>query len=690
MKNLKSRVSLLKEKFKKSFLGEMISNVKDKCIWALADTPKIDNPPIEKEEIDIDNLKIQHEWLNSTVEHLRNVIENLKTKESLSNIESEKDAITKEFVDILRQMNQVTEKASKIEWKLKTFQTLNKESESEFILATWWEEMVMDSEINTEWKSKEKNDLNLSGEFENNNPVSEKYQHWWSIFKTLMEAGEKRENITKKEINWNPISEDISKDKTRKSIFGWLAEFWFKTTETKNKISSYILKKATDLSKWNTSIRSYFSKYSEIHKKEQTELQKNKKNVEKDSKIKLSWISQWFLNIFKYWRIIYDAIDTVSFKTINPFRNITAASMFIWKSLEVAKETRLDNDEVKQKTRLDEENASIEGWRLYQEIVKKNGWKLNWDALEIAYKRRLCEDLKIRFEKNDLKNAWFFKGFLERDTKKYIESLERKINKIREDRQLSLTQKQEKIDFLLKKNDKLLLDLDRMISSDWQVDGIAYWTRLVEKVSKWIANALVIDSVWRLTISANEHFNFFKVDNSILSKESLFVNNPETSGNISSEKRDPFLFISEQNKKTNDEIISIESLNKINNDSEYSENLNIYELNNSLLNDEYRYWYSVDKYIYLNNLKPKFRDVKIMKPSLVKIEKGDSVWRVLHKILWSTDKSKLNNAIWTVVKTIEKNPWKYWLNVSDINVVTIENLENVDWWKAIKKSFSRY
>ena len=44
MKNLKSRVSLLKEKFKKSFLGEMISNVKDKCIWALADTPKIDNP----------------------------------------------------------------------------------------------------------------------------------------------------------------------------------------------------------------------------------------------------------------------------------------------------------------------------------------------------------------------------------------------------------------------------------------------------------------------------------------------------------------------------------------------------------------------------------------------------------------------------------------------------------------------
>ncbi|EKE27611.1 MAG: hypothetical protein ACD_3C00188G0027 [uncultured bacterium (gcode 4)] len=460
----------------------------------------------------------------------------------------------------------------------------------------------------------------------------------------------------------------------KKSFSDGLSEIGFKTSELKNKVMWSLFSMVKDISKKDWMIGSFFWKWSELHIEEKERLKAAKEKAQKSASEKFTWIWHWAMNMMKFWRIAYDAIDTVSFWTINPFRNITAISMFAWRCIQVAKETRLDNAEVKENTRIEESRAHDEAWRIYKTALKQKWeWALTKKDLEKAYMQNLHKDIKSRLDNADFMESWFLQKLLQEDARQYIDWIRRKMSIIQSDQRLSQNQRQEKMRLLMIKNDELLRDLDRMVSTHWTIDALSYWWRVLEKTSKWVASLLVIDSVWRLASTAWDHFSLFKWFYDSLGidfkkfgfAESIIIDEASESKSKDtvigkepvSEQYENYMKGSDFKQPLTDQLLEVVETKKID-----------LSLNANLIKD--------------------MTGIRIPENLQVNIREGDSIWRTLKRVLPKNEMDVSNDSVNKIIQAISKNPEKFDLHVDNINVVSIDDLKKMNWVKVLNERLS--
>jgi hypothetical protein len=292
----------------------------------------------------------------------------------------------------------------------------------------------------------------------------------------------------------------------------------------------------------------------------------------------------------------------------------------------------------------DANRAFAEAMELYGTATKDAAGTVTKADLDAAYSRTVLGDLKKRFGRMKLYHSGLFANLLGKDTHRYWEKLRKEIAEIEERTKGDPSQRRAQIAELSRRNAELLRDMDRMVGHDGSVDAVAYWIRFAEKFSKGVANALMIDTAFQLSSAVFGHV----ADGSKAVWEWIgrkMENGGGTSGAtaVSAAPLPPAhaVAVSESTAEKVAEIVP-----------------------------------------------------KVPKSSEVEIRKGDSVWRVMKRILAERSGGKgMNAVIASAVAQMREHPSDYGLSVKNIDRVTVEDLRGIQWEKAVadglKKSASK-
>lgn len=191
-------------------------------------------------------------------------------------------------------------------------------------------------------------------------------------------------------------------------------------------------------------------------------------------------------NIFKYGRIIS---DFTTHSVASPLRYVMMVGAIGARTADAAKEARLSNEEVIEKTRItDTDKAYDEAWEIYQNAIKVGEGKVaSAEELKKAYLSSLPRDLADRMEREPGVATSIIQRIIKSDLKGVVYELERKIIKIRENEKLKPEERERKIEMLLRKEERNLLDYDRILTQYGTVDELA----MTARYAKAAGNALV-------------------------------------------------------------------------------------------------------------------------------------------------------------------------------------------------------
>jgi hypothetical protein len=240
-------------------------------------------------------------------------------------------------------------------------------------------------------------------------------------------------------------------------------------------------------------LNEYAEKFSEDAEKAKAEAETQGKGFWK----KITGVGKGTGNLFRYGRA---AADVFISSAVNPFRYVTMTAMVASTSAEVAKRTRLKNETVREKSRVqDEATAADEAWSLYQEAEAEQGkGGVDSKTLTNKFKEKLPKDLLARLEKAEQPGLSLLSKVLAKDLIWAVDRLEGKLEQISQDENLSAAEKSRKKKSIISRNEQFLDDLNRMVGDQGIVDTLAYTARLTEKGAKATANLLMIDSLVRL------------------------------------------------------------------------------------------------------------------------------------------------------------------------------------------------
>jgi hypothetical protein len=217
---------------------------------------------------------------------------------------------------------------------------------------------------------------------------------------------------------------------------------------------------------------------------------------------KLSNIGYLTKNILRPIRLVADVMG------ISPGgaqRIVMAGSMASARITGAMKEARLANEEILEKSRIDDiDKATEEAWKIYERAKKKAGNNGSISALELktAYLHEIPKDLQER-----LKNTTVANGMVQKVLRKHLDfdinRLNKDIEKIEKSGKLSPEKIEAKKEQLLRRWEKKLTDYDRVLTQTGTVDGFAMAARYAEATSKNIVRMvtvqtlyLTLDKVW--------------------------------------------------------------------------------------------------------------------------------------------------------------------------------------------------
>lgn len=208
-----------------------------------------------------------------------------------------------------------------------------------------------------------------------------------------------------------------------------------------------------------------------------------------------------FGNVLRYGRIVSDLVGWTAGTSM---RYVMMSAMAVTRASEAAKETHLTNEEVIEKTRINDANlAAEEAWKIYESAQKKEGGTdVSADALKKAYLLEMPADLKKRLENTEIADG-FFQLFIRRKLEHDIYNLNEKLDEIENDTKLSGEEKENKKNNLIKKQERKLVDYDRMLTQTGTVDGLAMAGRFAQTTGKVVVAAATIETLY---ISAEKLF----------------------------------------------------------------------------------------------------------------------------------------------------------------------------------------
>lgn len=217
------------------------------------------------------------------------------------------------------------------------------------------------------------------------------------------------------------------------------------------------------------------------------------------------------------------ATDIIGWTAAAPLRYWMMGTMFASRGADAAKEARLMNQKVIEKTRVESKSdAWDEAWRVYEKAKtqsNKTGKELSAKELAQVYEKEIPESVSERLANAEPGTA---SGIIQRMAQGYVVSkmrdVDAAIEKINTNETLSPDDKQARINRIYKKYSQELNDLDRLVASTGEVDLLAASAIATGKVAKAAVYAMTVESLFTLldkipfTHSILSHVNPFSPD----------------------------------------------------------------------------------------------------------------------------------------------------------------------------------
>ena len=232
----------------------------------------------------------------------------------------------------------------------------------------------------------------------------------------------------------------------------------------------------------------------------------------KEGKMKqLSNVGYLAGNVLKYGRTVADA---VGYTFASPLRYVMMGGMMFSRGSEAAKEARLKNEKVIEKTRIkDIDQMADEAWKIYENAQKKAGeGEVKKEDLDKAYNENIPKDLMERLKKDPEPGvaSGIIERIIKKDVGRSIKNIDKKLEKIEADKKLSAQEKEIEKEKIIKKYSEHLNSLDRMVSQYGTVDNLAMAAKYMETGSKALVKVMMVEtlvlSIDKLFSSASEIF----------------------------------------------------------------------------------------------------------------------------------------------------------------------------------------
>ncbi|CAN5126468.1 hypothetical protein BH11PAT3_BH11PAT3_0320 [soil metagenome] len=311
------------------------------------------------------------------------------------------------------------------------------------------------------------------------------------IFEYLPESETREVNEVKKEFEAMPEEE-------KEAIKIGLGNIGFAVDEKKNNFFAGVFNQASKIgnekgtvARFAGALRDSFVRDAEsAHSKSVDVTKGNKKNVGNTLSL--------FGNVLKYGRIVSD----VTGKSLaSPLRYVMMAGASVARVADAGKEARLQNEEVIEKTRIaDVEKAEEEAWAIFEQSKKGNEDKpVNAKDLQKVYMDRMPADLLERLGRDSVGESNIANRIVQSVVKNDIEGavmrLNKKIEKIESDTELTEADKETKKQKLLNDQKANLLDYDRIITQYGTVDTLAMAARYSKVAGKTAVTAVSVETL---------------------------------------------------------------------------------------------------------------------------------------------------------------------------------------------------
>ena len=310
----------------------------------------------------------------------------------------------------------------------------------------------------------------------------------------FLQATEKSAEIKQAEDEYNKFSEQ-----EQEKIEPGLKNIGFYIEEKKNNFFAG----AADLALENIKDKKgtagrFFTALSDTFKRDAKGARVNMEKIEKGEDKSVRNFMAFGGNILKYGRTVADVAGAT---IASPFRYVMTGSMMFARGSEAAKEARLKNEKVIEKTRMDINEAADEAWDIYGQAQTKTKDKdITKGDLETAYHEQLPQDVLKRLQKNPEPGVAgeIIQTVFKKHIKWSAQRIDNKIKKIESDKSLTAEEKKEKKNKIINKYSAQLKDFDRIVSKHGIIDTLAMAAKYSEKGAKTAVKAMMIESLGRM------------------------------------------------------------------------------------------------------------------------------------------------------------------------------------------------
>ncbi|MEK7501282.1 MAG: hypothetical protein AAB642_04130, partial [Patescibacteria group bacterium] len=289
----------------------------------------------------------------------------------------------------------------------------------------------------------------------------------------------------------------------KKKSNGWLAE---KLANISGKIEK------------EGSAKRFLAALAETFSRDAQEARQKLDDTQKGQTHKLSNIAYLTGSALKYGRTV---ADFFGWTAASPLRYVTFGAQVFGRGSEAIKEARLKNEEVINKTRIEDVGAAAEeAWKIYEaaqtKAAEKNEEKVNKGDLEKSYREFLPADLLKRLEAKPATGSGdgkiepgvaekVIQGAMKFHIEKSATHLQKQLDEIEKNPKLDDSQKAGQRDRLFDKYSRRLKDYDRVLSQWGTVDAIAMAVRYGETGSKAVVKGVMLESLY-LSLDKMAHY----------------------------------------------------------------------------------------------------------------------------------------------------------------------------------------
>ncbi len=321
--------------------------------------------------------------------------------------------------------------------------------------------------------------------------------------------------------------ENLTENDREKAEWG-LRNVGYKVEAIKNEVFEGAYSKVSERLDSKSTMGRFFSSLEEQFAEKGDRARNTIQNIE-DKKIqggdssvmeKLGNVGYLSGNLLKYGRI---ATDAAGWTATSVYRSAILGSMMAASGFDAAKEARLKNEEVIDKTRVqDMDKAADEAWAIHQSAMQKKemGEEVSAEDIQKTYEENIPKDILKRLSENP--QPMTGTGILQRVFQKHVEwsasKMNNKFEKIDEDTGLSAEEKEKRKGAILGRfgRSRMLKDFDRLVTQQGTVDALGMSARYAEKGSKAVVYAVMADSIYKLWDGVSEMFSNGAEENALI------------------------------------------------------------------------------------------------------------------------------------------------------------------------------